>query len=519
MAALVEKWKASTNRPSERALLALRFVQDQIRYLGIEEGMGAFQPTKPILTFQRRFGDCKDQTFLLHALLQLMDIPSTPILVHSRLGKRLPEALPSPLVFNHLVLQLELDGINYYVDPTFSLQGGSLANTFFPNYNYGLLLSKDSKDLIELPKTALKCPTEIDSFFVLESQNVALFKIKSVFYESKADRLRRRLKWEGLKSLEKESLAMMQEIYGAVTLDSPMKFTDDRENNIIHLIESYLLPIQSKGNKKELELYSFIHKDYLQTQINPERDTPYLLDYPLWVKECIHIDNPFLQWEDFNEDYKIKHESLLYTISKRIEKNRATFQLELKHLLDHIPKDSLRDYWHCINEINRNSLPRMPITFLATSKKNSCDIIGAAIVALCMWPPMYFLPRKKHRSKNLLGFYLKKFQAFYSGISILSLIVISENEYNGIFMALVIVLISSIISGYILLQKNERWILILQLFLILHASVLTYLLLTGEEINLKEQILGLYVVGLYFSTTLILLNQAKLFLLDTEKSA
>lgn len=96
MRTLVEKWMAATLNPSRRALMALRFVQDEVRYLGIEEGMGAFQPTQPQVTFQRRFGDCKDKTFLLHTLLRLMDIPSTPLLVDSKLGKRLPEVLPTP---------------------------------------------------------------------------------------------------------------------------------------------------------------------------------------------------------------------------------------------------------------------------------------------------------------------------------------------------------------------------------------------------------------------------------------
>jgi len=255
--ALIQKWKTSANALPERALLAVRFVQDQVRYLGIEEGMGAFQPTDPRLTFQRRFGDCKDKTFLLHALLQLMEIPSKPLLVHTSHGTRLPEVLPNPLVFDHLVLQLEIEGKTYYVDPTFSLQGGSLQTSFFPGYEWGLLLSNDSKQLISLPKVIFKNPTEIDTTFTLESEDIAHLKIKSIFHESRADRMRRSLEWNGLKKIEEESLSTMQEIYRAVSLDAPTEILDNRENNVVTLIESYQLPTQEIADKKVIEVFSY----------------------------------------------------------------------------------------------------------------------------------------------------------------------------------------------------------------------------------------------------------------------
>lgn len=367
---LVEQWKASTPKASKRALLALRFVQDEVRYLGLEEGIRAFLPTDPRLTFQRRFGDCKDKTFLLHALLQLMDISSKPLLVHASRGKRLPEVLPTPLAFDHLVLQLEMDETLYYVDPTYSLQGGSLQTSFFPDYEWGLLLSSDSKELIPLPRVIFKNPTEIDTSFTLESEDVAHLKIKSIVYDFTADRLRRFVEWNGLKKLEEDSLSIMQEIYGAVTLDAPIKIIDDREYNRAILIESYCLPTQLVSDKKLMTVFSYIQRYYLEDQINPERASPYQLRYPLWIKERIHIDNPFSRWNNFKGNYKTEHESILYTLSTRMEKNKATFHLELKHLQDHIPKSSLRDYWRTVNEIKRKGPPRLIIASLSSPEED-----------------------------------------------------------------------------------------------------------------------------------------------------
>lgn len=367
MGELIEKWKISTPDATKRALLALRFVQDQIRYLGIEEGMRAFKPTDPCLTFQRRFGDCKDKTFLLHALLQLMEIPSSPLLVHTGLGKRLLEALPAPSIFDHIVLQIEIDGTAYYVDPTYNLQGGSLQTNFFPDYGWGLILSKDSKDLISLPKVVFKNPTEIDTSFILETEDIAHLKIKSVFHGSQADQWRGVLEWYGLKKIEEGFLTKMQEIYGGASLDAPIQIVDNREKNITILTESYRVPTETLSDRKSIKIFSYILRDYVDGQINPERASPYQLSYPMWVKERIHVDNPFGRWDRFEQDYKTDHESLLYSLSTRIEKNRASFDLELKHLQDHVPKHSLQDYWCMIHEIARESPYDLLIVPLASS--------------------------------------------------------------------------------------------------------------------------------------------------------
>ncbi|MFS8562810.1 MAG: DUF3857 domain-containing protein [Rhabdochlamydiaceae bacterium] len=187
MQALVEEWMDKAQDSETRALLALRFVQDKIRYLGIEEGAGAVEPRPPRLTFQRRFGDCKDKTVLLHALLALMDIDSTPLLVQSKGGGRLPEALPMPFLFDHVVLQLKINGKFYFVDPTINLQGGSLENNYFPNYGWGLLLDRNTKELTPLPEPSMVTPITIETSIILTSEDRAYLKIETVLRDSEAE--------------------------------------------------------------------------------------------------------------------------------------------------------------------------------------------------------------------------------------------------------------------------------------------------------------------------------------------
>ena len=267
MQAVVDQWKQSSACSLKRALQALRFVQDEIRYLGIEEGMGAFQPTDPRLTFQRRFGDCKDKAFLLHALLQLMGIRSTPLLVHTCKGAIIPHMLPTPYAFNHLVLQLEIGGQHYWVDPTLSLQGGSLSTSFFPNYKWGLLLSNHSEGLIALPQVHVHNPTEIATSFNVASEEKTYLQMTSVFYAGQADRLRRSLEWNGVQKIADDALSDMQELYGEVSWEAPLEVVDDREGNSLTLVESYSFPTRQYSGV----MVSYTFRDYLHRQINPER--------------------------------------------------------------------------------------------------------------------------------------------------------------------------------------------------------------------------------------------------------
>ena len=58
-----------TNAAKIRAIY--NFVASQIRYVGIELGQSAYQPSYATEVFQMQYGDCKDKTTLLIAMLDL----------------------------------------------------------------------------------------------------------------------------------------------------------------------------------------------------------------------------------------------------------------------------------------------------------------------------------------------------------------------------------------------------------------------------------------------------------------
>ena len=144
-----------------------QFLQSDIRYVGIELGIGGWQPHAATDVFAHRYGDCKDKATLLSAMLKETGIESYYVIVNTRRGV-VGSAMPaSPFWFNHAILAVKLpDGLNdgsleavlthpklgrlLIFDPTdeytpFGHIRGALQG------NYALLVTPDGGDLVRLP--------------------------------------------------------------------------------------------------------------------------------------------------------------------------------------------------------------------------------------------------------------------------------------------------------------------------------------------------------------------------------
>lgn len=62
------------------------FLQREIRYVGIEIGIGGYQPHPAAAIFHNRYGDCKDKATLLIAMLNSIGVHATYVLVDTRRG-------------------------------------------------------------------------------------------------------------------------------------------------------------------------------------------------------------------------------------------------------------------------------------------------------------------------------------------------------------------------------------------------------------------------------------------------
>ena len=109
---------ASTSDPVERAQAALRLVQERIRYVYVGLDGGNYTPAAADVTWERRFGDCKGKTVLLLALLHELGVSAEAMLVDAKGSDGTNEHLPTPGLFDHVLVRARIGGRSYWLDGT-----------------------------------------------------------------------------------------------------------------------------------------------------------------------------------------------------------------------------------------------------------------------------------------------------------------------------------------------------------------------------------------------------------------
>ncbi|MDP9049142.1 MAG: DUF3857 domain-containing protein [Acidobacteriota bacterium] len=94
----------TTDEDKVRAIYA--YVATQIRYIGVDFGVGRYQPHSAAEILSNQYGDCKDKHTLLASMLSAAGIPSDAVLIG--VGIRFNQAVPSPSAFNHVITHLTL---------------------------------------------------------------------------------------------------------------------------------------------------------------------------------------------------------------------------------------------------------------------------------------------------------------------------------------------------------------------------------------------------------------------------
>lgn len=150
---------------ADRAQAIAEYVQQHIRYVAVEVGVGGYQPHSAADIFSHEYGDCKDKATLLSAMLKAVGIRSTWVLVDTNRGAIDPDA-PST-AGNHMIAAIEVpegynskkffsvvkttSGKRYLIfDPTWEKTPfGQLESEL--QGSYGLLIDGNESQVVKLP--------------------------------------------------------------------------------------------------------------------------------------------------------------------------------------------------------------------------------------------------------------------------------------------------------------------------------------------------------------------------------
>lgn len=102
----------------DKAKSIYHWVQQNMHYVAFEDGMGGFVPREAADVFQKLYGDCKDMANLLNQMLRYAKLNSNLTWIGTRLKPYKYVDVPTPLVDNHMITHLVIDGKSYFLDAT-----------------------------------------------------------------------------------------------------------------------------------------------------------------------------------------------------------------------------------------------------------------------------------------------------------------------------------------------------------------------------------------------------------------
>ena len=141
------------------------FVALKYHYIGLDFGIGRYQPHPADDVLGNGYGDCKDKHTLLAALLKAAGIDAWPALIHG--SRKLDPDVPSPAQFNHVITVVPSGGKFIWLDTTPEVAPYQLLISTLRN-KQALVIPTDKRPV--LMTTPANPPTPSEQTFTAEGK-------------------------------------------------------------------------------------------------------------------------------------------------------------------------------------------------------------------------------------------------------------------------------------------------------------------------------------------------------------
>jgi hypothetical protein len=259
---LVDEIAAAHAAPAARLAEGVRMVQGALRYHSVSVGEGGYRPRPLDQIWATRYGDCKDGSVLLTAVLRALGVEAVCALVNTAFGDDLPGVPPNVLSFNHCIVRARIDGRAFWFDATHSPQAGDIDHISQASFDWALPLEAGATlEPMPLPQLETVCEATETWTFNKRKGRPAELEMRVVYRAWRADGVRRWLANEGRdnvarqlrEGLEREMQSPMQPL-------APIEVADDADANVLTMVERYEVerPLHPRGPAGQL---MFISRD------------------------------------------------------------------------------------------------------------------------------------------------------------------------------------------------------------------------------------------------------------------
>jgi hypothetical protein len=354
IATLAKELKLERGDASEAAVLrAIAFVQDEIRYTGLELGAHAYQPYPPGEVIRRRYGDCKDKATLLVGLLRHLGLQAHPALVDVDEREHVAERLPSPNVFDHVVVHFVRDGRSYWIDATAQMQRGTLERLVQADFGRALVIAPGETGLRKMAVPALDAPQiDIEETFDLRDGQGGLaddadYFIRTVYRGADADAVRRRFASDSAQSIGEAYAEAIADDYPGLELATPPRIEDDTARNEVTVHEHYRIDEvwrpqdEDDGGGTHVTFWLNEIDGYLPAAGRPRRHSPRAWHGPFDIRQklVVELDGG---WPTSDKRLKVDNPHFRFERHARNDGERLVLDGRLRLLSREVPATEAR---------------------------------------------------------------------------------------------------------------------------------------------------------------------------------
>lgn len=323
---------------NQKINLIIDYVQDEIRYMGIEAGIGSIKPFPPEQVVRQRFGDCKDKSLLLVSLLKKIGIEQAwPALVNTIMQNEVDKLYVSNQIFNHCIVRFDYNDTTYWVDPTISQQGGDFRQLFSFNYGKALIIGLENDSLsIMQPQNSGSRAEVMEEFTMNSFTEPAKLVITTNRSGSEADERRAIMEYFTTKDISDQIIKEMKLIFPEVVPTSDVIIKDDMTKNIFTAVYNYEIggfwKDGDKGtNNAAKGFWIFKYEplsmyQYLNIAGCENRKYSYQIEYPVdfHYKVILHFPKELL----INDDRDVFENDAFYYEEKFEQINTTSVQID-----------------------------------------------------------------------------------------------------------------------------------------------------------------------------------------------
>jgi transglutaminase-like putative cysteine protease len=337
---------------------AVKLVQDEVRYMGIELGQYSHKANNPEKVYSQRYGDCKDKALLLATILNADGIPANMVLLNSTAKSKIDQYLPSPFVFDHAITVATVNNKQVWIDPTIAYQRGTGADLYFPDYGKGLILKPGNTVLTAIPPSKAGKITCNETYTIPNNNGKVSLEVVTTYTLNEADKIRSSLASSSMTETDKSYLDYYAKTYPKIEAQDSVSVIDDEATNKLIITEHYFIAGFFKKDTTTGQNQASFYANFISeqlTSINNKIQYPRTLNYPYAINYKVSVVLPS-GWSVNKRQTSINRDAYSFASQESAIGDTLFLTYQFSYLQSFLPVNKLDEYQADAKQIKENNL-------------------------------------------------------------------------------------------------------------------------------------------------------------------